>query len=214
MRIGILGTGDVGQALGSGLVGLGHEVMLGSRSAANDRAVAWRDRTGERARTGTFAEAAAFAELAIVATRWSGTENALRLADPAQLAGKVVIDATNPLVTGANAPPALAVGHTDSAGEQVQRWLPGARVVKALNIVNYAHMVQPQMAGGPPDMFICGNDIGAKDSVTALLADLGWPVIDLGGIEEARLIEPLALIVIRYGIRSGTWNHAFKLLRD
>jgi predicted dinucleotide-binding enzyme len=201
MKIGILGTGVVGQTLGAGFVALGHDVKMGSREP------------GAHASSGTFAEAAAFAELAVLATLWSGTESALRLARPENLAGKVVIDATNPLVPRSDGPPTLALGHTDSGGEQVQRWLPQARVVKAFNIVGNAHMVNPKFPGGPPDMFICGNDDRSKATVTTLLGSLGWPAIDLGGIEAARLLEPLCILWVAYGIRTGGWDHAFKLLR-
>ncbi len=213
MRIGILGTGDVGRALGNGCISRGHDVKMGSREAANQKARAWAAEAGPRASAGTFAEAAKFAEVAVVATLWSGTENALRLAGPENLAGKVVIDATNPLRFTEGKPPSLALGHTDSGGEQVQRWLTGARVVKAFNIVGNAHMVDPQFPGGPPDMLICGNDAQAKQTVTALLTAFGWNTIDIGGIEGARLLEPLCILWVLYGIRSGSWNHALKLLR-
>jgi 8-hydroxy-5-deazaflavin:NADPH oxidoreductase len=213
MKIGILGTGDVGQALGRGLVGLGHEVRLGSREAGNAKAMAWISKTGAKASAGTFADAAAFGELAVLATIWSGTENALRLAGPKNLAGKVVIDVTNPLVFSPNAPPSLALGHTDSGGEQVQRWLPDSRVVKCFNIVGSAHMVHPDFPGGPPDMFLCGNDAAAKATVTGICEAFGWPVIDIGGIEGARLLEPLCILWVLYGIQHKSWNHAFKLLR-
>lgn len=212
MKIGILGTGDVGQALGTGFAGMGHEVMLGSRTAASERALAWRKRVGARASVGTFADAARFAELAVLATAWSGTENAVRMAGPAELAGKTVLDATNPLIDVPNQPPALALGQTDSGGEQVQRWLRDAHVVKAMNTVSYAHMVHPDFPYGPPDMFICGNDIAAKQQVATLIGELGWPAIDMGGIEGARLIEPMAVLFITYAIRTGSWNYAFKLL--
>src|SRR6266508_1494849 len=168
MKIGILGTGDVGQALGSGFVSLGHEVKMGSRDTGNEKARAWVAKTGQRASAATFAEAAAFADLAVLATLWSGTENALRLAGARNLAGKVVIDATNPLLFTPNAPPSLALGHTDSGGEQVQRWLPESRIVKCFNIVGHAHMVHPGFPGGPPDMFLCGNDADAKKTVTEI----------------------------------------------
>jgi len=213
MKVGILGSGNVGQALGAGFVALGHEVRMGSREPGSDTVKGWITRSGARASAGTFAEAAAFADTAALATLWSGTENAIRLAGPRNLAGKVVIDVTNPLVFTPNAPPRLALGHTDSAGEQVQRWLPDARVVKAFNIVGNAHMFRPQFPGGPPDMFICGNDAAAKKAVADICAAFGWPAIDLGGIEGARLLEPLAMVWILYAIRSGSWNHAFKLLR-
>ncbi len=211
-RIGILGTGDVGQSLGKGFCDQGHEVRMGTRDPAGDKVRAWVAANGPRASAGTFAEAAEFAEVAVVATLWSGTESALRLAGPERLAGKVVIDATNPLAFVPNAPPGLAVGHTDSAGEQVQRWLPAARVVKAFNTVGAPHMVHPRFPGGPPDMFICGDDDDAKRVVTELCVAFGWQVIDVGGIAGARLLEPLCLVWLQYGIRSGSWNHAFKML--
>ena len=213
MRIGVLGSGAVGQSLGSGLAALGHDVKMGTREPAGEKVRAWVAKVGTKASAGTFAEAAAFAEIAVLATLWAGTESALQLAGARNLAGKVVIDATNPLDFKAGGPPGLALGHTDSGGEQVQRWLPDARVVKAFNIVGNAHMVRPQFPGGPPDMFLCGNDAPAKKTVSDLCTALGWPVIDLGGLECARYLEPLAMVWIVHGFRSGTWNHAFKLLR-
>lgn len=213
MKVGILGTGVVGQTLGAGFAALGHDVKMGSREPGNEKVMAWVQRAGPRASGGTFAEAAAFAEIAVLATLWDGTEAALRLADYRNLAGKVVIDATNPLVFDPGQPPRLALGHTDSGGEQVQRWLPNAKVVKAFNIVGNAHMVNPAFPGGPPDMFICGNDDGAKSTVMTVLRDFGWPSIDIGGIEGARLLEPMCILWVAYGVRAGSWNHAFKLLR-
>ncbi len=212
MKIGILGSGEVGQALGLGFATLGHDVKLGTREPGSEKLRAWLAKAGPRASTGTFAETAGFAEVALLATSWSGTESALRLAGPERLAGKVVVDVTNPLdFTGGK--PRMALGFSDSAGEQVQRWLPGARVVKAFNIVGNAHMFRPQFPAGPPDMFIAGDDEAAKRTVTGILADFGWPVVDLGGLESARLLEPLAMTWITYAMRTGTWNHAFKLLR-
>ena len=215
MRVGVLGTGDVGRALGTGFVGLGHEVRMGSRDAANERATEWAAGAGGLASTGTFADAAAFAEVAVLATAWSGTENALRLAGPDNLAGKVVIDATNPLAfTAPGGPPGLALGHTDSGGEQVQRWLPGARVVKAFNIVGNAHMVNPDFPDGPPTMFFCGDDAEAKATVAEILTAFGWPSsVDIGGIEGARLLEPMCILWVIYAFRTGRADHAFKMLR-
>ncbi len=213
MRIAILGTGDVGRALGKGLAGLGHEVKMGSRDPNNPKAKAWAAEAGPSVSVGDFANAARFAEMVVLATLWSGTENALRLAGQENLAGKVLIDATNPLTFTPGAPPALALGHTDSGGEQVQRWAPGALVVKAFNIVGNAHMVNPQFPGGPPDMFICGNDAGAKSAVTGILTGFGWNSIDIGSIEGSRLLEPLCILWVGYGMRTNSWNHAFKLLR-
>jgi predicted dinucleotide-binding enzyme len=212
MRIGILGTGDVGRVLGAGFSALGHEVKIGSRDPGQEKVREWLRKAGPKAFAGTFAEAAAFGEIAVLATLWLGTENAVRLCGAQNLAGKIVIDTTNPLDFSAGGAPRLAVGHTDSAGENVQRWLPGSRVVKAFNHVGNAHMVNPRFPGGPPDMFICGNDAGAKETVTGLLQAFGWSVVDIGGIEGARLLEPLAMIWIIHGFRTGAWNHAFKLL--
>ena len=213
MKIGILGTGVVGKALGKGFLAAGHEVMMGSREAGSAKAAAFVKDSGPRASAGTFSDAAQFAEVVVLATLWAGTENALLLAGRKNLAGKIVIDATNPLVFALGRPTALAVGHTDSGGETVQRWLPQSRVVKAFNSVGNAHFFQPEFPVGPPDMFICGNDEDAKQTVTEVLTAFGWGTIDIGGIQGARLLEPLCLLWVGYGAHSGTWNHAFKLLR-
>lgn len=212
MKIGILGSGDVGQVLGAGFAQRGHQAKMGSRNPAQEKVKNWVKKTGAKASAGTFAEAAAFGEIAILATLWTGTEEAIRLAGSKNLAGKVVIDATNPLDFSTGAP-RLAVGHNDSAGERVQRWLPQSRVVKAFNTVGNPHMVNPQFPGGPPDMFIGGNDAAAKQTVTDLLKAFGWSVIDIGGIESSRYLEPLAMLWILYFLKTNTGNHAFKLLR-
>jgi predicted dinucleotide-binding enzyme len=212
MRIGILGTGDVGRALGSGFAALGHDVKIGSRDANNPKIKDWIGKAGAHTSGGTFEEAAAFGEVVVLATLWSGTENALKLAGTANLEGKVLIDATNPL-DFSTLPPTLTHGHTDSGGEQVQRWVPGARVVKAFNIVGNAHMFRPEFPCGPPDMFICGNDEPAKKTVSTILNEFGWDAIDLGGIERSRYLEPLAMVWIAHGFSTRTWNHAFKLLK-
>jgi len=212
MHIGILGSGGVGQALGLGFAELGHVVKIGSRDPANEKLKAWQAKAGKRASTGSFAETAKFADVAVLATQWSGTENALKLAEVGNLSGKILMDVTNPLVVAENQPPRLALGHTDSGGEQVQRWLPQSKVVKAFNSVGHAHMVNPKFPGGPPDMFICGNDAAAKQVVTGFCTDFGWSVVDAGGIEGARLLEPLCILWVVHGIRTGSWNHAFKLL--
>ena len=213
MRVGVLGTGTVASALGGGFSGLGYEVRFGTRDPQSDKAKALAAKVGSKASIGTFADAAQFGDLVVLATLWKGTENAIRLAGPEHLAGKVVIDTTNPLDFDNGVPPTLALGYNDSAGEQVQRWLPHARVVKAFNIVGNAHMVRPQFPGGPPDMFICGNDDAAKRTVQEICEAFGQPASDLGGIEMSRYLEPLAMVWIVYGFRHNTWNHAFKLLR-
>jgi predicted dinucleotide-binding enzyme len=210
-KIGVIGSGDVGKVLAAGFAAADHQVRIGSREPA--KLADWAAKAGKGVGVGSFAETAAFGEAVILATLWSGTENAIRLAGPASFAGKVVLDATNPLVFEAGRPPRLALGHTDSGGEQVQRWLPQARVVKVFNTVGNAHMVKPSFPGGPPDMFICGDDAAAKTTVSGLCQELGWPTIDIGGIAGARLLEPLCILWVGYGIATGTWNHAFKLLR-
>jgi predicted dinucleotide-binding enzyme len=150
----------------------------------------------------------------VLATLWSGTKSAIDLAGGAKaFAGKTVLDVTNPLVFGESGPPTLALGHTDSGGEQVQRWLTDSHVVKCFNIVGNAHMVHPDFPGGPPDMFMCGNDDDAKKTIAEICTAWGWPVTDLGGIEGARLLEPLCILWVAYGARTGSWNHALKMLR-
>ncbi|MGH7699157.1 MAG: NADPH-dependent F420 reductase [Gemmatimonadales bacterium] len=213
MKVGILGSGVVGQALGVGFAREGHDVKLGTRKPDDPKVVAWAQRAGARASAGTFADAARVAELAVLATRWDGTENAIKLADPKQLTGKIVIDVTNPLRFGEAGPPGLALGFNDSGGERVQAWLPGAKVVKAFNTVNAAYMHQPALPGGPPDMFICGNDAGAKRAVSDICRTFGWQVTDIGAIDGARLLEPLAVLYVRVAILTGSWDLAWKLLR-
>jgi len=211
MRIGILGSGDVGKALAVGFLASGHEVMVGSRDAA--KLEEWRKTTAPKATLGSFAQTAAFGDVVVLATVWNGTESAIKLAGVDALRGKTVIDVTNPLVFAEGKPPALALGHHDSGGEQVQRWLPGSHVVKAFNIVGNAHMYKPDFPGGPPTMFLCGNDAEAKRVVTSFLDAFGWEAIDIGGIEGSRLLEPMCILWVQYALQGGGWNHAFKLLR-
>ncbi|OGV96125.1 DNA-binding protein [Microgenomates group bacterium RBG_16_45_19] len=213
MKIGILGSGDVGQVLGAGFIKYGHEVKIGSRTPQQEKLQAWVKKNGNKASTGTFAEAAGFGEMIILATLGSGTQEAIKLAGPKNFAGKVILDTTNPLDFSKGVPPTLYLGHSSSLGEEIQKWLPQAKVVKAFNIVGNAHMVNPQFPGGPPDMFICGNDEPAKLKVTQILQEFGWPVIDIGGIEGSRYLEPLAMVWILHGFKTNTWNHAFKLLK-
>ncbi len=213
LKIGVLGTGDVGRVLGGGFAALGHDVMIGTRDPKSEKVTTWVEKTGAHASAGTFAEAAAFGEALILATAWTATESVIHLAGEENLAGKPLMDATNPLVFSGKGPPTLALGHTDSAGEQVQRWAPKSLVVKCFNIVGNPHMVNPTFPTGKPDMFICGDDETAKRTVTALCAELGWPTIDAGNIEASRLLEPLALLWISLYFRSGNGGHAFSLLR-
>ncbi|HSP18872.1 MAG TPA: NADPH-dependent F420 reductase [Myxococcaceae bacterium] len=212
MRVGIIGSGTVGQHLGAGFVKHGHEVWVGTRDPA--KLASWAATVGSRAHVVSAADAARQGELLVVATRWEGTEAALRGAGPESFVGKVVIDATNPLRYTENAPPTLAVGFDTSAGEKVQQWLPGSKVVKAYNTVGAALMVDPSFEGGlKGDMFIAGDDAGAKEQVAQLVRRFGWEVVDCGPLRMSRVLEPMCELWVSLGISSGKWNHAFKLIR-
>ncbi len=186
MKVGILGSGAVGQTLGRGFASRAHDVMIGSRTSDSERLRTWRGEVGARGQTGTFAETAEFGDLVVVAILGTATESVLEMAGPSHFAGKLVIEVTNPLDFSGDGP-LLFVGLTDSLGERVQRKPPAGKVVKCFNIVPNSVMVDPDLPGGPPDMIICGDDSEAKRQVTDILGDFGWPsVIDIGGIEEAR----------------------------
>ncbi|AIF82097.1 putative dinucleotide-binding enzyme [Candidatus Nitrososphaera evergladensis SR1] len=214
MKVGIIGSGEVGQRLGDGFIELGHEVKIGTRDPQKLEAWVEKHSNNRKASSGSFAEAAEFGEdIIAIATLWTGTQSAIEMAGgPASFAGKVVIDVTNPL-DYSSTPPRLAVGHTDSAGETVQRLLPDAKVVKAFNTVGNPLMLHPDFPGGRPTMFVCGNDDGAKKTVCDIAFSLGWETVDVGGIEGARLLEPLAMLWIVHYFRTNNGNHAFKLLR-
>jgi 8-hydroxy-5-deazaflavin:NADPH oxidoreductase len=212
MKIGIIGSGVVSVALATGFTNLGNEVMISSRTPQQEKVVAAVSKIGKLASAGTFEDAAKFGDVVVLSTAWSGTESAIKMAGAQNLKGKIVIDTTNPL-DASQGMPRLAIGHTNSSGEMVQKWLPESHVVKAFNIVGNAYMFKPQFADGNPDMFICGNDENAKKSVTGILHEFGWTgVNDMGGIESSRLLEPLAMVWITYGIKTNTWDHAFKLV--
>jgi len=211
MKIGIIGSGVVAQALGSGFLKHGHAVVLGTRTASRLAAWATEHPTG---RVGSFAEAAHFGELVVLAVRGQVAADALRLAGAENLAAKPVIDATNPI---ADAPPDHGVLRffttlDESLMEQLQREFPGARFVKAFNSVGSACMVNPQFLGGRPTMFICGNDEAAKVAVRAVLDEFGWETADMGRAEAARAIEPLCMLWCIPGLLHNDWTHAFKLL--
>lgn len=210
VRVGVLGSGDVGKVLAAGFASLGHEVTIGSRDPEKLRE--WASASA-RVSAGTFAEAAQFGDILVIATLGTGTLDAIRLAGLDAFDGKVVIDATNPLDFSKGMPPTLFVGATDSLGEQVQRLIPKARVVKAFNTVGNAHMIHPQFPGGPPDMFLCGNDAEGKKIVSQICEAFGWGVADIGGIEGSRYLEPMCMTWVLYGALNSSWNHAFKLLR-
>jgi predicted dinucleotide-binding enzyme len=200
MKIGVFGTGMVGNTIGSKLVSLGHEVKMGSRTANNEKAVAWAKEAGPKASQGTFADAGAFGELIFVCTQGAGTLDALKAAGAESLKGKIIIDISNPLDFSKGMPPTLFAGNTDSLGEQIQAAFPNSRVVKTLNTVAADVMVNPgKVNGGDHDMFVSGNDAAAKATVGEFLkTQFGWKNIhDLGDITTARGTESFLPLWIR-----------------
>jgi 8-hydroxy-5-deazaflavin:NADPH oxidoreductase len=212
-RVGVIGSGAVGRALAAGFAARGHEVTIGTREPEeNDELQAWAAQHDGVA-IGHFAAAAEAGEIVVLATRGTAVEQAIQTAGPRHFAGKLVIDATNPLAPDpAGGGIGLAVGHADSGGEIVQRALPDARVVKAFNTVNNALMADPGLAGGRHPMFIAGNDADAKATVAEILDDFGWDAFDVGGIDQSRQLESLVLLWVAVGRRRGAYDHAFTLV--
>lgn len=212
MKIGILGSGDVAQTLAAGFLAHGHEVMLGTRDPAklND----WSAKH-PKARVGSFADSAAFGEISVLAVKGGAADAVLKAADASRhLAGKVLIDATNPI---ADLPPDNGVLRffttlDDALMERLQRAHPAVKFVKAFNSVGAALMIDPKLPGGRPTMFICGNDADAKAAVTTLLAEVGWDSADMGVAAAARAIEPLCMLWCIPGFLRNDWVHAFKLV--
>ena len=212
MKVGILGSGDVAKSLASGLIKHGHQVMLGTRDAGKLKDFVAQH---QGAQVGSFADAAKFGELVVLAVKGTVALDALKAAGGANLAGKPVIDATNPI---ADAPPENGVlkFFTDinqSLMERLQKAFPDAHFVKAYNSVGNARMVNPQFPGGKPTMFICGNDDKAKAAVRGINEQFGWETADMGKAEAARAIEPLCMLWCISGFLQNDWFHAFKLLK-
>ena len=212
MKIGVLGSGDVAKVLASGFLKHGHDTMVGTRDSAKLAKWASENRAGK---VGSFSETAAFGEIVVLAVKGSAAADALRAAGAANLAGKPVIDATNPI---ADAPPINGVlkfftNLDESLMERLQREFAEAKLVKAFNSVGSARMVNPQFAGGKPTMFICGNDEAAKKTVGGILDQFGWETADMGKAEAARAIEPLCMLWCIPGFLRNEWSHVFKLLR-
>ncbi|HLY96124.1 MAG TPA: NAD(P)-binding domain-containing protein [Sideroxyarcus sp.] len=210
MKIGILGSGDVAQALAGGFLKHGHDVTLGTRTPP--KLAEWLAKH-PKGRIASFADAAKFGELVVLAVKGKAATEVLRLAGAANFAGKTVIDVTNPI---ADAPPVNGVLKfyttlDESQMERLQREFADARFVKAFNSVGSALMVNPQLKG-KPTMFICGNDDAAKRPVVAVLEQFGWEVADMGKAEAARAIEPLCMLWCIPGFLRNDWAHAFKLL--
>lgn len=209
LKIGVLGSGPAGQTLAAGLLEKGHPVMIGSRDPA--KLDGWLRHAAVGAQAGTFLDAARFGEIVVLSVLGSAAEEVIRLAGPENLTSKIVIDASDPLDFSSGRP-GLFVGTTDSLGERVQRLIPDAYVVKSLNVVQADVMINPRLTGDEPDMFLAGNNDEAKQTVTQLLAEFGWPVIDMGGIESARWLEAISLAWVVYSHRTGKTHHAFKLV--
>jgi predicted dinucleotide-binding enzyme len=210
MKVGVLGSGQVAKVLAKAFLEVGHEVMLGSRDAS--KVAGWSDHASARA--GTFAETAAFGHVVVLAVKGTVAADAVKLAGVDNLRGKTVIDATNPI---ADAPPVNGIlqyftGPNESLMERLQKAAPEANFVKAFSCVGNALMFRPNLPGGPPTMFICGNSDSAKAEVNAILKDFGWESEDVGKVEGARAIEPLCQLWCARGLLHGKWQHAFKTL--
>jgi len=213
MKIGIIGSGQVGRVLAKAFKSEGYDVMLGTRNTSNEHVVQFNDEA--KIDVGTFDETAKFGDIIVLATKGTAAEEALHLAGKENLDRKIIIDTTNPI---ADSPPVNGVLHyttslENSMMERLQQVVPGAKFVKAFNIVGNALMYKPKLQGGKPTMFICGNDDGAKKTVTGILDKFGWETEDFGKAESARAIEPLAILWCIPGFLRNSWMHAFKLLR-
>jgi len=212
-RVSVIGSGIVGETLANGFLAHGYEVMRGSRDPG--KLADWRSGAGAVASTGDFAACAAHADLVVLAVKGTAATSAVALCGEGALDGKIVIDTTNPI---ADATPEDGVlrfftGQNESLMERLQAQVPAARFVKAFSSVGSALMVDPELPGGPPTMFICGDDDGAKGQVRSLLGGFGWEVDDLGSAKAARAIEPLCMLWCIPGFRDNDWVHAFKMLR-
>jgi predicted dinucleotide-binding enzyme len=210
-RFGVLGSGDVGQALAKGLAASGYEVRIGTRSPG--KLAQFSKSTGIP--EGSLGEVAAWGEAVVLAVLGTAALEAVQLAGPENLSGKLVIDTTNPI---GNEPPVDGILHyftgpNESLMERLQAAYPRVSFVKAFNSVGSDLMVHPMLAGGPPTMFYCGNDEAAKSVVAHVLEQFGWEAADMGGVAAARALEPLAQLWCIPGFRENDWDHAFRLLR-
>ena len=213
MKVGVLGSGDVAKTLASGFLKHGHSVTLGSRTP--EKLADWKAQNAQGT-TGTFAAAAGFGELIVLAVKGGAASDVLRLAGDGNLAGKTVIDACNPIADASPDKGVLRLFTTSerSLMEQLQSEFTAANFVKAFNSVGAGLMVNPQLKGGKPSMFICGNNAAAKKQAGAILDQFGWETEDMGTAEAARAIEPLCMLWCLPGFRDNDWTHAFKMLRQ
>jgi 8-hydroxy-5-deazaflavin:NADPH oxidoreductase len=212
-RVGVLGSGVVGQRLAAGFASRGHDVMIGSRDPSKAELTEWLAGDGARVKAGTFRETAEHGEILVLAVLGDAAEPAIAEAGAANFSGKIVIDAMNPLDFSGGFPPKLSISGEDSLGESVQRLLPDAKVVKAFNTIGNQYFVDPSFSQGAPTMLIAGDDEGAKRTVTDILGEFGWSdVIDLGGIQASRELEAICIVWVKIGGARGAWDHGFKLL--
>ncbi len=213
IRVGVLGSGDVGRQLAAGFCDRGHDVMIGSRDPSKPELDEWRSGAGTGVKAGTFKESAEHGELLVLGVFGNAAEQVIAEVGPENFSGKVVIDAMNPLDFSGGFPPKLSISGEDSLGEHVQRALPDAKVVKAFNTIGNPFFVDPGFSEGQPTMLIAGNDESAKQTVRQVLAEFGWTdVIDIGGIEGARELEAICIAWVKIGGARGAWDHGFKLL--
>ncbi len=204
----------MGRRLAGGFAELGDQVWIGTRDPSAPELVAWQRETGAKVTPAPFAEAAAQGQLLVLAALGSAVDSVLDLAGPKNFDGKLLLDATNPLDFSRGMPPGLTVGVTDSLGEQIQRRLPTARVVKCFNTVPNALMVHPKADGHPFEMLICGNDAKAKGETAEILRQFGWhAALDVGGIESARWLEALVPLWVRVGVALGDFSQLFQVVR-
>ncbi len=210
MKIGIIGSGNVGKHLATGFLRLGHSVKIGTRDTA--KMAEWLTSAGENASVGSLQEAAQFGEVLVLATSWDGTLNAIALAGSENFTEKIVVDVTNPLDFSQGAPPKLASAPGNSGAEQIQKAIPGAKITKAFNTISAPTMISPAMEGGDPDLFIAG-DADAKKFATETAVAFGWKsVIDTGDLSQSYLLEAFAMLWINYAFANNHWSHAFKLM--
>ena len=211
-KVSVIGSGMVGVVLANGFVKYGYEVMLGTNSQG--KIAELKSKTNAKVKIGSFQETAAFGEIVVLATKGDAAESVAKSL-AASISGKVVIDTTNPI---ADAPPVNGVLQfftpvNTSLMERLQAAVPGAHFVKAFSCVGNAFMVDPDFNGQKPTMFICGNNTAAKETVKSILTKFGWEYEDMGMVEAARSIEPLAILWCIPGISGNRWTHAFKLLK-
>lgn len=214
MKIAILGTGEVAQSLAKGFLSEKHTVKIGSRSSGTKLAEALKKLadSGFSAEGGTFSEVAKWADTIVVATLGTEIVSTINGAGPQNLAGKLVLDATNPLDFSAGFPPKLAYIEGQSAGSACQKAAPDAKVVKCFNTVGHGFFYKPNFKDGTPDMFICGDNLEAKLVATELVKSFGWGAKDVGSMALSGALEAMCITWLGFGAASNTWNHAFKLL--